>query len=154
MGWWGTGANDDVIGDGPADLITTALDNLALAAVSRSKAKPTVEEILDGIAAAIRARPEYLFGEVGYTPFKRLVASLEPGSVEIVGGEYARADAGVQRALLEAFTEIVLEYENSELERKPRLSELLSTLAFVLSAEPDRCLSLPDGVALAGIETR
>lgn len=150
MGWWGTGNRDDMIGDGPADRLTEALNRLA-ASQAHEQAKPTLEELLDGFAAAVRALPEFLFGEVGYTPFKRLSARLEPGSVEISGGEYARA-AGVQRALAEVFTDIVFEYEDSEMERKPRLTELLSTLSFVLGAEAERWVSLPEGVSLADIE--
>lgn len=134
MSWWDIG--DDVIGDAPADIMGQALGEIARA--KQTQAKPTLPEILDGFAAALRrmdAGQRY--------SFQKVVARQESGRAVAATGE--SADDQLVSTFGQAFANIETEYQQ-RFERKPRLSELLQTLLFVIGHEPERFLSDAEGL--------
>ena|SRR6185295_15378991 len=137
MSWWDVGGgSDDVIGDQPADLMADALDTIATERAESNRAKPTLQESLDGFAAALRklsdAREE---GE--QVANLQLKAELDNGSTVSAGQQ---ADEQIVATFANAITEIRARYEE-RWERQPRLRELLETLAFILRAHAQEYLS-------------
>lgn len=141
MSWWDIG--EDVIGDTPADIMSRTLGDIARAREQRSRAKPTLQEILDGFAAALRGIDDgrrYTFGE--------LVALRRSGPAVAANGDGANDQ--LVSALRRASDEIETEYQQ-RFERKPRLSEFLHTLSFVIGHEPERFFSGAQGMEVDGI---
>lgn len=136
MSWWDIG--EDVIGDTPADIMTRTLVEISRAREQRSRAKPTLQEMLDGFAAALREMDD---GR-RYT-FRELVALQRSGPAVAASGDGANDQ--LISALRQAFDEIETEYQQ-RFERKPRLSEFLHTLSFVIGHEPERFFSGVQGM--------
>ena len=134
MSWWDIG--DDVIGDAPADIMRHALGEIARA--KQTQAKPTLQELLNGFAAALRKI------EAGQRDsFQKVVARQESGPAVAATGE--SADDQLVSTFEQAFKDIEKEYQQ-RFERKPRLSELLQTLLFVIGHEPERFLFDAEGL--------
>ncbi len=142
MGWWETGNGDDVSGDGPADSVTGALITIAEACQEKNIQRPTLMQLLNGIVAALRPRPEVYLSDGEGISIGRLVAKLESHPYEVSVKEFTPTDEWLVIPLRYAFEEIAVEYQDSEVERKPRLSELLAAFAFVLGYEPEKYLSI------------
>jgi len=126
MSWWDTGNEGDVIGDRPADLAGGALKEIA------RKRKPKLEELLRAIGVSVGA-----YASDAPAPGE-LVAEGGDGSQPVSSGPL-RADDSVNDLLppiRHALGEIAKEYRE-RWERKPKLSELLSTFAFVLGYRPE-----------------
>ena len=136
MSWWDIG--EDVIGDTPADIMTRTLVEISRAREQRSRAKPTLQEMLDGFAAALREMDD---GR-RYT-FRELVALQRSGPAVAASGDGANDQ--LISALRQASDEIETEYQQ-RFERKPRLSEFLHTLSFVIGHEPERFFSGVQGM--------
>ena len=116
MSWWGIGDND-VIGDGPADVITVALRSIADERADAGRDRPSLAAFLSALG---RALP----GDVG-----RLRGRLDDGrDVHAAPGREAEDVAIVLR---EAFDEIDRQYAE-RWGRPPNLRELLHTVLFVL----------------------
>ena len=134
MGWWTSGGDDDLIGDGPADTLTAALADLA----GEGDASPTLPELLDAIAGALREHRGALWSgrdpEIG-----GLVAVVEPGRVSVAGGGGA-PDRQLVHDLAEALATVAEDYLDG-LDRLPRLGELLALFAFVLGDRPDEVVA-------------
>jgi len=131
MSWWEIG--EDVIGDTPADFLRRTLGEIARSREERSGTKPRLQEILDAFAAALLGMND---GR-RYT-FDRLVAMNRSGPSVVASGD--GADDQLVSVLRQAFDEIENEYLQ-RFERKPRLSEFLYTLLFVIGHEPERFFS-------------
>ena len=153
MGWWETGNGDDIIGDGPADTITTALRVAAQKREAEQRPKPTLSEMLDAVAGALRGRRGDLLAGGDGLSLRRLAARADPGRRVVTGGDRGEPapDAFAVEAFGEAIEEIAAEYEDSALERPPRLSELLASLRFVLSYQPDEYLSIEEDASVQAI---
>jgi hypothetical protein len=151
MGWWETGQGDDVIGDEPADTITTTLRAMAEAYEEQGKQKPTVQQLLNAILSALRLKPEQFIDEGNEISIQTLTAKFESTLDNVSSSEDNIADNQLVTALCDAFEEVAVEYEDAEMERKPRLSELLTSIAFVLGYEPEEYLSVPEGTSVTEI---
>lgn len=135
MSWWDTGQQDDVIGDRPADLIGGALKDIARTSADKQLPKPTLESLLRALGLALTTGTgEYL--------------DAHPDLQEIVAEDAlgVRVSSGPLRAepLVPDLTERLRKALHlnaaaymERWERKPRLTELLATLEFVLGYRPE-----------------
>ena len=151
MGWWKTGQNDDVIGDRPADIMSSTFEVIARAWGEAMGRRPTLREVLNALAVLLRQKPEAYLADTPRTSIRRFVARMGNESTEVGGSEDEHADQKLVAALADAFEAIAVEYEDSVMERKPRLSELLATLVFVLSYRPEDYLSDANGISIQAI---
>ena len=58
MGWWATGKGDDIIGDGPADIMTDALIDIVFRYGKGKSRVLTLQKLLDVLVAALRLDPK------------------------------------------------------------------------------------------------
>ncbi len=158
MGWWGIGETDDIMGDDPADTMAETFEDISSSCEEQGKPKPTLPQVLDAIAYALRMkRTEFLFDGQGIYICK-LIAELESEAEQnhqpdpVLGGEKDTVvDENMVTAFCDAFEEIVVQYEDTELKRKPRLRELLACVSFILSYDPDEYLSIEEGISVQKI---
>ena len=151
MSWWDVGGGDDVIGDAPADTLKRALNKIAKAREEQGKPAPTLQEMADSFAAALRAAWQKSVEARGRESFNKIV--IKPKSAEAIesDGKTEKGDPQLVSAFRGAIEEIAKLYEK-RWERKPRLRELLETLSFILSYEPERFLSGAEGAEIETIE--
>lgn len=134
MGWWKFGDND-MLGDLPADGMTAALEEIVADVDCAKIAKPTLEELVSGLILVLRGHePQYL--EDAHPP---LHGFIKLGSVRFVdiGDAAMHARPQIVERLRDALEGIANAYVDAA-QRRPRLSEILATLTFTLSVEPDR----------------
>jgi hypothetical protein len=149
MSWWDTGYADDVIGDEPADLVRAALREYAALADQSARRRPTVGVLLAAMAMALGSRPAELLSSPTDRTVDALVATTDSGVLR--PAERGTVDPALVERLRAAYREIAAVYED-RWERKPRLSELLESAAFVLGHAPERFLAEADGIQIEGIE--
>ncbi len=134
MGWWSAGGKaDEVLGDDSADAVASMLAELG---------EPSAQELLDALAKALRANPEYAFGN--------LSMRLSDGQV-LQSQANGAADAKRVKALrrgLDAVTGIYREAYH----RPPTLREVLQNFLFILGYKPERFLSGVDGITVKAID--
>jgi hypothetical protein len=107
-------------------------------------------EMLDAIFIALTHHPEAILAEGrGFSP-RRLVMELRD-DIQITSSVKPKADEGLVQLLDDAFKDIAAEYEASELNRKPRATELLATLTFVLGYRPVSYQHVTDPRPIAAI---
>jgi hypothetical protein len=142
MGWWRTKSEcDDIIGDGPIDTATSALRSIANKAI-----KPSLQELLDALAHTIRTTSRGLIEPAAPADVQiEALLSSPPGTLT---SRSAVPEARAARALEGALRAITADYQDSSLERLPRLSEVLAIFAFVLRHEPQRFLREADAIEL------
>jgi len=150
MGWWTTEGDSIIVGDESTDVVTTTLLNIVELQSQKGKAKLTLQDLLNSILLALRIKPE-VFINNDETAITKLIAKVEPGNQKFTSSESSSIDDRIVELLSDAFEEIAVSYEDSELERKPNLSELLANIAFVLGYSPDEYLSLPQDISITGI---
>jgi hypothetical protein len=127
MSWWDT-PRGLVLGDGPADIAQSALQDFAV------HRRPTLPELLAAMGEAL--------GRPG------LLARQEEGpDVPAAAGA---ADQDLVSALKQAFDEIGKEYR-TYLKREPVLAEILETVQFILGYQPERYLSGVEGMEILEI---
>ncbi len=126
MSWWDTGNGDDVIGDRPADLLTAALPELPA---------PSLAELLEAVSQVLREHGENLVADPDDA--RDAVVVTDPPVIE--DNPRPPREAVTER-LLGAFRDIAAVYDD-RWERRPRVSELLALLAFVLRPRPRPWLS-------------
>ncbi len=144
MSWWDIDS-ENVMGDGPADVMRSALDDIAGGRDRQGRPRPSLQELLGGFARALRAyerRP-------GAGDFQKVYAKLDSSSEPVHGAEEA-ADEQLVEAFSRAFARIESQYAE-RWERKPRRVELLEALAFILVYRPDRFLSGAEGISVLRI---
>lgn len=151
MGWWETEENDNFIGDTPTDTIASTLTYIAETREEQDKGKPTLQELLNSILATLQTNPEGFIAEGKTICIRRLIALVIPELESVTSSEANKADSQVANALCDAFEEVAVEYEDSELERKPKLTELLTSMAFVLGYQPEEYLSIAEGASIKKI---
>lgn len=150
MGWWHTGIGDDIIGDGPADSITDALHAIVSQRRQRNLERLTLKQLLEAVAKAISTDSDSFLSDVNGRTAGPIVANRGT-PFEVRGTKDADVDFTVLHELLHRFSEIAAEYQDTELERKPRLSELLAALGFVLRPSPSDYLAHCDGLEIDSI---
>jgi hypothetical protein len=134
MGWW-TRDNGDIIGDLPVDRILQAMRAIA----ERSTGKPTLPAMLSIAAAAIARRPDALVSDPANVP-KSSVARVLLHDGKRFDGDRSPPDTEAVNTLWDQFEHIAADYLSTELKRRPTLSELLASLAFVLRVEGTKYL--------------
>jgi hypothetical protein len=151
MGWWRTDIGNDVIGDGPLDTLMAAMSKVAAIYLQLYGRKPSLSEILRDVTVTLRKQPEnYLLGKQDLS-MSKLVAKFEPNATVVADSEVNIVDEAVIANFHDAFEVIAVEYEDSEMARKPKLSEILVALQMVLSYQPTTYLSNLDGLTIREI---
>lgn len=131
MGWWRTGNNDDIVGDVPADGITTGLRELAESLEAKGKQKPSWQELLAAIDLAVRGREaEMLDGD--------------PKEAESQAGDARRyGENDIPPEVLETVRSLVEDtaraYEQ-HVGRKPRITEIIESFKFVCGDDTEQYL--------------
>lgn len=146
MGWWRIGEGDDVMGDGPADEITTVLRAVSDAG-TRDGQPPPLAAVLGILDAVLRDRAERVLGDPAELQGGRLAAELDDGTV-VEADPPEKVDSELARQVFRGLENVALEYQDTELERKPRLSELLAVILFPLAPDPGEYVTVPGGAAL------
>jgi len=149
MGWWATGNNDDIIGDGPADIMTDALIDV----VSRYGRSPvlTLQELLDVLVAALRHNPESIVSDADNVTKIQVIAEVEKESGRLSSSASPAPDEDLLRLFYDAFEKIADEYQESGFNRKPRISELMATVDFVLGYRAESYKSITDDIPIKKI---
>jgi len=145
MSWWDTGEGDDVIGDRPADLLTSALTGLAEWRERTHGERPSLAGLLAGLGA--------LLSEAGRT----VVVTAETAAGPVRGeGDAARAEGETLLPILREALEKVAAAYQERWERDPRPSEVAHVVAFVLGPAPERYLRAQDarGLELTGLRAQ
>ena len=145
MGWWQT--YDNVIGDRPADILGIMFKNIAQNDSEQGNPKPTLEEVLSGVEIALNQNPGELVAQAENIAIKKIVARLEDKpevESDVPDSTVAKQLALTFRPKFEAVTKT---YQES-FGRKPKLSELLRCINFVLNPE-DHLLVEPGTVISA-----
>jgi len=143
MGWWKQG--DDLLGDGPVDLLEQGLAEL-----SAGKPKPTWQEFANAVAAAINEVPDGMFSDRTISkekPTLRFHFALQGTELTSALDQNSLALSG---PLSEIFGSIAEEYEEHR-GRKPTVTEILGTISFSMGVRPERFLSGAAGTSLARI---
>jgi len=138
MSWWDTGEGDDVIGDQPADLVRHSLQEIA------ARQKPGLEDLLGAINTVTKSDSGKKLLENVPANHADVVAKLKSG--ETVSASAAEPNKPLVASLKENLKEIQKVYQE-RWERNPRLTEWLSTFAFVLRYRPEEFLE--DGATRA-----
>jgi hypothetical protein len=129
MSWWDD--EEDVLGDGPADVLKGAWRTLLARREQLGLERPSTAEAMESFAASLRRGP--------VSPaFRRLVFWR--------GGQRGPEFSGTHSTpeLTAAFTEAISKMANEYQEahgRLPRPSEMTKTLEFILTPTPDTYLS-------------
>ena len=134
MSWWDTDRGDVLIGDGPADLMSAALSELARESERAFGHKPSLPELLDGL------------GKVT-TPSGAAFARTGGGTIWPIEPPIPAETEHLHGALALAAEQIALLYQE-RWERDPTPAELGAVMAFVLRAEPERFVRDGDGLDL------
>ncbi len=143
MSWWDIN-NDSVIGDEPADLLVMSLSAIGRDRRSQGRPRPTVQEIMDGLAVALRATAKENLDDGGRISIRRLVCEQAPGPAVVSDDAGGVVDETIVAELRDSLEAIKRVYEE-RWQRKPRLGEFLETLTFVIGYEPERFMSFPEG---------
>lgn len=140
MGWWLTGNGDDTIGDGPADILMDAFKDIVARHNQSDQPLLTLSQLLDLIAATLRLEPQVILSEGKSFSIRSIIAEVENKLLDkpqkVSSSSNPLVDETDVRILFDAFTKIAIEYEEMGLNRKPRVSELLETIVFVLGYRP------------------
>ncbi|KYF87852.1 hypothetical protein [Sorangium sp. So ce394] len=135
MGWWHLpGSEDELIGDPSAD---AAAD--LLAPLETCDPRPTLDELLDALEAALRLDPP--------------IVSDALGDRAIVATERPRTRGAARTELVELLrpgAEGIAETYRSRFQRLPSLREMLASILFVLRSEPNAFLRDHAGDKLEG----
>lgn len=158
MGWWATGHNDDIAGDDPAD---TVVEGLAFYNETYGH-KPSFQELLDAFALTLQlygsmllAEPDTYLNEpmeaLFASPAPTLVTSANLGALDL---DPSSSISSLVSHLLLVFRKISKQYLESEVQRKPRLTEICAVLAFPLRVRPERLLRDAAGLELKEFRVR
>lgn len=140
MGWWRTGKYDDVIGDGPADTLSIALQEFSSQYECQYREKPPLQDVLNVFLKTLQLQPENYICDSHEYSLGQLVAKTESG-LTVSSNQNAVCKEEFVGIFHSAFEEISVEYQESELDRKPRLREILAGFEFILGYRPDYYLS-------------
>jgi hypothetical protein len=145
MGWWPSGNGEDIMGDEVADAVLGTLQFHE----KMTGTKPTLQELLDATAFLVSRDGDDFLSE--YTPDEglRLEAILKAPTPALQSRPEPPVD-DLMFGLPALFREIAGLYMNTGHRRKPRMSELLAGLAFVLRSRPERILRDGQGIELVG----
>lgn len=150
MAWWDI---DDelMIGDPVVDRLARQLRGGIEQRAERGLGPPTLRALLSAIADGLRKYTAVWCGATEDVPFEQVMAHLErpAGHVELVPQDEA-TDPDLAIQIAEAFEEISLIYEDV-LDRKPRRTELLAVVRFLLSADPEDYVAVSPGSSVIDV---
>lgn len=152
MGWWATGHDDDLMGDEPADTIVGELKFHE----EMNGRKPSFQELIDAATLVLRTDGGDILADPESLGDRSLEAVFEPPAPSLatrpnLPALVSRPELPVSKLMFDlvgAFNQISRQYLETELHRKPRLTELLEALAFPLRVRPERVLRDSDGLEL------
>jgi len=142
MSWWETPPGDDVIGDGPADVLGDALGKMRARAEATIGRPPSLCELLGWFADALRR------GSYPSAPVELIVRAA---GEKVVAHAQAPPEQELAEMIDAALGEIAAAYEETWA-RPPRVTEILKTLAFVLRPDPQRFVADAEDVKIDHIE--
>lgn len=151
MGWWRTGNHDDLIGDGPADTLTGALQDFTELNERHNRGKPSLPEVLSAVLKTLSSQPQNYICDSQNHSLNQIIAKLDSDKT-VTSDPNADSHEEAISIFHDAFEDIAVEYQDSELARKPRLSELLAALQFVLGDRPEAYISDLEGASISSIE--
>ena len=126
MGWWTSADGLGLIGDRPADILAGALRD----ALGARFDVDLLAGFLTATGAALRRNPEVLLS--GGIPEGAVIVATFSGAPDVEAPVLEPVvRGGLDDALLDALDSVAYHYRLTELERAPRLTEVLETLAFV-----------------------
>jgi hypothetical protein len=143
MGWWSTGRPGQIMGDDVADEIAAGFKFL----LDMTAKKPNFQELLDSTAQMIRSDGGEFLSDADAVRGKPLEAIFQPPAPTLV----SRPNPPIDDLLFNlggVFRRVARHYLSTEYQRKPRLSELLDGLAFVLRPTPEEFLRDTEGLKL------
>ncbi len=149
MGWWSTGRPGEVMGDEVADEIVAGFDFLEGA----TGKKPNFQELLDATAQTVLSDGGVFLSDADSVRGKPLEAVFESAAPTLV----SRPNPPIDDLLFNLgsmFRRVARHYLNTDDRRKPRLTELLDGLAFVLRVKPERLLRDAEGLKLVEFRVR
>jgi hypothetical protein len=146
MGWWSTGHGHDIIGDDVADALTERLRFLE----DMTDQKPSFQELLDRTADLVITDGDAFLSDAASVAGRPIEAVFEPPAPTLVSRQEPPVD-DLMFGLVGVFVKVAELYEATEHARKPRLSEVLSALTFVLSVRPEELLRDAKGLSLVAI---
>lgn len=148
MGWWEEPKkNNAILGDGPADTLWSALSRYA-----ESNGKPRLISVLEALEHLLKTRRMAYIADP-YAMKSSIIAVIEPGNRACAPAPAAVPEPKLVRALADALESIAVEYEESELERKPTLNEILLTLAFIMGGHSEDYIADMEDAKLVSIAT-
>lgn len=148
MGWWATGHGDDVMGD---DVVDTLIDGFRL--LEQKGRKPTFQEIIDAAADLVRSDGEEFLSDAESLGGRPIEAVFETSAPTLVSRPDPPADE-LRSTMAGVFREVAGLYLGTDYHRKPRLTELLEAMAFVLRVRPERFLREAEDLSLAGFRVK
>lgn len=140
MGWWPLGQGNDVIGDEPADEVGDWLTEVGRRRASAGRPLPTVEEVVAVAARALDVVCREVCEDDAETPARLRVVFRNGSEAEVTpGGDKVSASS------FEAVLDRIAKVYEQDLGRKPRVRELIGTLAFVLGYPPPGTIARHSG---------
>jgi hypothetical protein len=139
MGWWRAENGVDLLGDGPADTLYEVLEEMR----RLHGCLPKLGEVLNAAVGALRTNPAGLLLDPN-PPIIALRAELNDGTSEVTTNPPS-VEPGSVKWLRQALEDIAVEYQDTEERRKPSLSEVLETLAFILGPDDQQLVKTPNG---------
>ena len=137
MSWWDTGEGEDMMGDGPADILSQALGDLSDWREQTVGERPTLPGLLAGLGAALSERG---------CP---VIVTAETRAGRVGGeGDTARAEGDTYLPRLRlVLAELAGAYQE-RWARDPRPSEVVYAAGFILGPAPERYLRTRDADGL------
>jgi hypothetical protein len=151
MGWWKTGTEDDWMGDGPADWLGVALDEMAERRRAAGGVLPTRQQLVDALEDLLRSKLNARLWFADARPpagrvVARFAAPLDGATVGVPG----RSDLDLFGSLATAVTRLARDFETGPPGRKPRVREVLHALQCVIPVA-DAYLSDAQGADLVAL---
>ena len=135
MGWWDD--EDDILGDQPADMLSSAWRRLIATRKTEGKPLPLFDEVMDAQVMAIQK----VFPTIGFTGLEVWEGKK---MVQLFKGE--RRSPELEKEFKKAFEDISAEYQ-SNYERPVRPSELAKTQEFLWSYQPEKYIMDPEKIS-------
>ena len=142
MSWWPIG-RDDWMGDAPAD----SMGSLLAALADEARPRPTLGRLLAALGAVLDSSARALLADPELWGGGAVVAVLESGEERPASSEDA---SDLTPKLRHACERVRAAYER-DLERRPRLAELLDCVCFVVAANPPEYLDAPTDLGLVSL---
>jgi len=143
MGWWATKRPGEIMGDDVADEIGAAFQFFR----DVPDSKPTFQQLIDATAGVVHDDGDAFLSDASAVRGKRIAAVFESPAPTLVSRPNTSAD-GLQHFLGRLFRKIAGYYLDTEYRRKPRLTEVLDGLAFVLRPRPQEVIRDAEGLTL------